>query len=272
MTKKEDHKRGLVTLFDAFLETRDDEALFDYISANSNLPGPRGNLELARGFGDAVEGYTVRAAGAMWDLCTRMAMVSAEEAPVNAPEELIPFCGAVGIGAIGAVCPAFFDDALIRLRQLANDPRWRMREAVAFGLQRLLARRPAETMEAVQGWAVADGWLEMRAAVAGIAEPAVLKDRKSAPAALHIHRRIFDCLHQAEDRRSEPFRVLRKGLAYTLSVVVQAVPEQGFAFIDQLVDSGDPDIRWIVKQNLKKNRLVRTCPARVEAIARQLNR
>jgi hypothetical protein len=72
--------------------------------------------------------------------------------PVNAPQEFIPFCGAVGIGAVGSSVVEYATKALTTLRALANDPRWRMREAVCFGLQRLLTKRGQVTREALAGW------------------------------------------------------------------------------------------------------------------------
>ncbi len=38
----------------------------------------------------------------------------------------------------------------------------------------------------------------------------------------------------------------------------------------QLVDLQDSDVLWIVKQNLKKNRLVKNFPEEVESIKRNL--
>ena len=51
-------------------------------------------------------------------------------------------------------------------------------------------------------------------------------------------------------------------------VGVQATPEQGFEFLTQLAGLQDRDVLWIVKQNLKKNRLVKNFPEQVEALKR----
>jgi hypothetical protein len=271
MTKKEKHKQDLTGLFDALLHTGDAESLGAYIVSNSNLPGPRGNLELAQAFADVVEDHTAQHAQRLWDLCLQLSTIPPDEAPVNAPQELIPFCGAVGIGAIGAASPALFEPALTTLRRLANDPRWRMREAVVFGLQKLLATRRQEALKGLEGWIRPAAWLEMRAAAAAVAEPALLDDQETASAALQLHRGIMDHVVRAGDRRAEPFRVLRQGLGYTLSVVVRALPEQGFAFMAELFDSADPDVLWIVKQNLKKNRLLKNFPREVESLGRRLS-
>jgi hypothetical protein len=106
----------------------------------------------------------------------------------------------------------------------------------------------------------------MRAAAAAVAEPALLKDKAAALSALQLHRSIMTHLLQVQERRTESFRVLRKALGYTLSVVVQAAPEAGFTFLRQLAGSQDPDVLWIVKQNLKKNRLVKNFSEQVASL------
>jgi hypothetical protein len=272
MSKKERHKQDLIGLLETFLETGDAKRLTSYLTSNSNLPGPRGNLELAAAFSDLVEDYARGASERLWELCAGLTAIPAAKAPVNDPKEFLPFCGAVGSGAIGAVAPAFFAPALMALRALANDPRWRMREGVAMGLQRLLARRGPETLQTLEAWVAGENWLEMRAAVAGVAEPALLKDAKTTARVLQLHREVIACVRAAQARKGKDFRTLRKALGYTLSVVVRATPEQGFEFMRQLVDLQDPDVRWIVKENLKKNRLVKNFPEQVESVKSLLAR
>jgi hypothetical protein len=265
VSKREDHKRELVTLLDAFIAADNDQTLLDYIAANSNLPGPRGNLELAAAFADLVSQRAPKESEQLWELCAKMAAVSPDEAPAGDPHELIPFCGTVGLGALGAACSTLFVEAIGTLRTLANDPRWRMREAVPMALQRLIERHP-ETLSALEQWASSGSLLEMRAAAAGVAEPALLKDAETAQGALKLHKVILDRMPEIENRGSDAFKALRKGLGYTLSVVVRVLPEEGFALMRQLATTQDKDTLWIVRQNLKKNRLVKYFPAEVEGI------
>ena len=58
-------------------------------------------------------------------------------------------------------------------------------------------------------------------------------------------------------RRSEGFRVLKKGLQYGISVFASASPDEGFRFIARWARVRDPDVRAILKANLKKARLSR---------------
>jgi hypothetical protein len=270
MGRQEKHKRDLIGLFDEFLESGDADKLLGYIASNSNLPSPRANLELAAAFSEVVEDCTRKAPDALWELVIDMAGVSADEAPVNAAPEFIPFCGAAASGAIASVRPQFFDQALATLRALARDPRWRMREAVPMALQKLLSSRTRDTLKELERWVAGGDLLEMRAAAAAVADPAALKDEETARQALRLHRSIMEQVLNSTDRKSEAFRILRKALGYTVSVVLAALPEEGFEFMAQLIATQDRDVAWIVRQNLKKNRLVRKFPEAVEATRRLL--
>ncbi len=265
MGKIDSYGPDLIGLMDKYGQTGVAEPLHDYIALHSNLPGPRGNLELAAAFGKMVGEYAKNNPAKPWTLCIAMASIPADEAPVNNPHELIPFCGVIGIGVTGAVCPEFFDQAMAMLKIRANDSRWRMREAVPMALQKLLAKRGQDTLRELSTWANGS-LLEMRAAAAAVAEPALLKDPALAEAALQLHCCIFERVLATRERKSEEFKALKKGLAYTLSVVVCAAASEGFALISHLLAVGDPDVQWIVKENLKKNRLIKKFPVEVEAI------
>jgi hypothetical protein len=283
MGNKETHKRELNALFDALAQTADTSSpaagterpgyyaeIAGYMVLQSALPGRRANLELAAAFGDIVEDRAATQCESVWELCTRFSGISANEAPANTPHEFLPFCGAIGVGAIGSVSAERYGAALGVLSRPATDPRWRLREAVCFGLQRMLRARVEDTLAALLAWIDGANHLQIRAAAAAVAEPKLLQDDTTARSALELHRKAFGHVLEAVDRKSEEFRILRKGLAYTLSVVVQACPRDGFDFVAQLAQLQDPDVAWIVRQNLKKNRLVRNYPDQVAETGRLL--
>lgn len=270
MTKKENHKQDLVHFLDDFLRTGDEEEITEYLVSNSNLPSPRGNLELAKAFAEVVEVYASKSPERLWNLCIKSIGISSDEAPVNDPKEFLPFCGAYAVGAIGSVSPAFFDKALSCLQELADDLRWRTREAVAMGVQKLLARQPQKTLNALESWVEDSKWLVMRAVAAGVAEPALLRTEQTARRALELHKKIFAKILTTRERKSYEFKTMRKGLGYTLSVVIYAIPKEGFEYMRQLVDSRDADILWIVRQNLRKNRLIKNFPDEVASIKKLL--
>ena len=143
------------------------------------------------------------------------------------------------------------------LRTLASDPRWRIREAVAMALQRWGDADMAGLLAAMADWAAGNP-LEQRAAAAALCEPRLLKQPEHAAAVLRdpgwdhgVHSR------RLTDRKSDAFKTLRQGLGYCWSVAVAALPDDGKPLMEKWLVSPDPDIRWIMRENLKKNRLVR---------------
>ena len=270
MSKKDRYGDVLSHLIDGFLKTGNEEELAEYLSSNSNLPGPRGNLELAYSFAEAIEDRTVRDSRKIWELATRLSRISASEAPVNDPKEFLSFCGAISIGAIGSVHKAFSKSAFGLLKKMADDSRWRMREGVAMGIQKLVAKQGQSALKELDGWIGENEWLSMRAVAAGVAEPALLKDGKTARIALELHKKIFDRVLAAKARKSDEFKTLRQALGYSLSVVACATPEAGFEFMRRIIDTKDADILWVVKENLKKNRLTRSFPSEVTEMERRL--
>jgi hypothetical protein len=209
---------------------------------------------------------------ALWRLCYELTSVDTETAPVDEPGEFLPFCGAIGVGALGATCPDVTAQALDRLLNLAGDPRWRMREAVCFGMQRMLLRRFESMMSMLEQWVQAGSPLALRAAAAAVAHPPLLMRPEAAGRALKLHASIFDHLARTPptERREDAFRVLRQGLAFTLSVVVAHQPDEGFALMHTLAGVDDSDLRWILRQNLKKRRLSKAYPERVQAVSDRL--
>ena len=125
-----------------------------YLTEHSGLPGPRANLELVDVVGDLAPAELLRE----W----------ADDA-----DEYLAVCGTAGLGRL----VERLDDAdAIRLRAAADDARWRVREGVAFALQRIGDRDPTLLRETLTAWS-GGGPLVLRAAAAGVCEPRLLRDR-----------------------------------------------------------------------------------------------
>lgn len=248
-----------------------DDEFRAYVAANSRLPGPRANLEFADAFARAVRGQEAQWR-TMWTLCTRWTATPPKDAPTDDPREFVVFCGARGLGALGMASPARATEALVHLRTLARDPRWRVREAVAMAIQDLAADQTKAVLGALRHWVAPGAWLEMRAVAAGLAEPRVLEAPKAPRTALEMHEDIVRYLRKAEDRSTAEFRTLRQCLAYSVSVVVAAAPEEGFRWMMRLAESEDPDVQWIVRENLKKGRLANRHPEWVKRIQATMRR
>lgn len=222
-----------------------------FLLQESRLPGPRGNLELASAV--AVEGTEAQ--------FLRWAALDAEVAPGDMPAGFLAFCGVMGLGYLAARGGA---QHFGLLRERATDPRWRIRESVAMGLQAYGEADPEGLLSLMAAWSLGT-LLERRAVVATLCEPALLKVQSFAVRTLDLLDQITTTVLGEPDRRSEDFRVLRKGLAYGWSVAVAAHPDPGKPRMARWIGVQDADIRWIMKQNLGKARLVRMDAAWVQA-------
>jgi hypothetical protein len=236
---------------DAYRETLRTLAEWEpFLLRESRLPGPRANLELAHAVAD--EGDEA--------LFVRLLSFDVDQAPTNSPHEFLAFCGVLGLGKLLAEGDR---QVLETLRAHASDPRWRIREAVAMALQRWGSADMAALVREMEKWSTGS-LLEQRAAAAALCEPSLLHEEEHAERVLQILDRITASIGSLEDRKSDEFKALRKGLGYCWSVAVAAQPEAGKRTMERWFSSDNKDVRWIMRQNLKKKRLARVDAAWVE--------
>jgi hypothetical protein len=226
-----------------------------YLIEKSGLPGPRGNLELAHAAAQEdplrLESYLA---------------IPTQDAPENTPQVFLVFCGVLGLGVRLARGEA---EALPRLRRFAGDPRWRVREAVATALQLWGDIDLAGLVAAMVDWS-GGGCYERRAAVAALCEPRLLKDERTVSALLDLLDRVTAGLEQPGSRQADDFQALRKTLGYGWSVAVAASPAVGKPRLERWIANTDRDVRWVVRENFKKNRLLRLDPDWVGACRARL--
>lgn len=237
-------------------ELRNTQDWKSFLLKNSNLPGPRGNLELMQAFIET---------GSEKDFIQLLDYTS-DKAPVNSPEEFLAFCGTVGLGKlISRGQLKYFDN----LREKASDPRWRTREAVAWALQLIGKKDFGLLVKNIEPW-IAGNNLEKRAVAAGLCEPALLVNIQNSSIVIEIIDRITRLSIINKNSKSEDFQILRNGLGYCWSVAIAANPVKGKPAFEQLLKINDPDIRWIIKENLKKNRLIKMDPEWVAYIQKKI--
>ncbi|MFX1470766.1 MAG: hypothetical protein ACFFB8_19175 [Promethearchaeota archaeon] len=270
MNKREKYHIELNETIRAYFEIFDKRLLIDYFINNSHLPGRRANLELANAFADISAEFEEDNPKKLWDLCLFLISFTPDKAPTNNPKEFLSFCGTWAIGAIGASNPEYYHESLIILKRLSEDQRWRMREAVAFGLQKLLIKHPHKTLTELKEWIDDMNWLTMRAIVAALAHPSVLINNTISKIALELHELTISKIISCDDFSSEEFKILKKGLSYTLSVIVQANPDEGFKFLNDYINIDNEHIQMIIKENLKKNRLNKNFPKEVASIKQKI--
>lgn len=243
MTKIDDYRETLKKL----------EDWIPFLKKESGLPGPRGNLELAHAV--AQEGTKAQ--------FKRLLSFEANE---NTPEVFLVFCGVMGLGKLASTDHQLFG----QLRKYASDPRWRIREAVATGLQLAGDQDMDLLLKEMQTWSKGN-WYEKRAAAAALAEPRLLREPKYAKKALQVLDEITASMENTAYSRDETFKVLRQAMGYCWSVAVAALPGTGKPMMEKWLESKDKDTSWVMKENLKKNRLikmdaewVKACNAKLE--------
>jgi hypothetical protein len=207
-----------------------------FLLLESGLPGRRANIELARAVAEEGDAALFR----------RFLAFDAQAAPTNSPQEFLAFCGVLGLGRLLAEGQR---EVLATLRRCAADTRWRVREAVAMALQRWGAIDMGALLAEMERWSRGTP-LEQRAAAAALCEPSLLREETVVEQVLAILDTITASVLDVEDRRSEAFRALRKGLGYCWSVAVAAQPQVGRPSMARWLASDDPDVRWILRENL----------------------
>jgi hypothetical protein len=242
MGKKDD----LITRLKPILDDR--KKLEGFLIENSNLPGPRANIELAFALAEV---YYDK------EILFEWANITEDQADVNNPESFLAFCSAACLGKIYTLTR---DTKIIAiLMKLANDGRWRMREAVAFGFQYIGEHDFEELKKIISAWITGSNNLEKRAMLASLAHPGFLNEERTE-FCFEITEKVLQNLETKSD-----FDVLRKGLEFTISVFVVANPELGFRFIRKWIGK-DKFVDKILQENLKKNRLIKAYPEEVRSL------
>ncbi|MDQ2942785.1 MAG: hypothetical protein M3R21_03845 [Candidatus Dormibacteraeota bacterium] len=203
-----------------------------YLKKHSGLPGPRANLELVQAVGDEAD------ADRLWRLSA-------------SSDEFLALCGTAGLGKVALMEP---DTVMTWLRELASDPRWRVREGVTMALQRIGRESMTHLLAEMEAWS-GDVPYTQRAAAAGLCETALLREPAHAVRVLVILDRITTSLAASTDRRKEDFRVLRQALGFCWSVAAAAAPENALPYFEKWSRSTDKDVAWVMQSNLDKARI-----------------
>jgi hypothetical protein len=212
-----------------------------YLLQNSNLPGPRGNLELLYDFSRNADAEIVRK-------CLEYIKTDTS----NSPEEFVGMCGILGYAQINKTRNKA---VLAFLRNYASHNSWRIREAVAMGIQEISVDNIEKTLENIEPW-IEGNFLEQRAVVAGLCEPKLLNNENINIKILEILEKITRNISH-DNKLSDQEVSLRKALGYGWSVVIVSTPENGKKYFEKLFRLPGKHVNWIIKENLKKNRLMK---------------
>lgn len=222
----------------------------DYLLKNSNLPGPRANLELLYAFSKNAPIQVIEAC-----------LAYNHESLSNSPEEFVVMCGVVGycVNCISSFTEKKdkLDEVNECLKTFANHSSWRIRESVAIGLQEIAKQTDIyEILHFIEPWCKGT-YYEQRAMVATICEPALLKNQTANLVVFDYLLSVTLPFNTYTGPLSDDQKSLRKALAYGWSVAIVACPDQGKHHFETLLDIKGKHIQWLIKENLKKNRLIK---------------
>jgi hypothetical protein len=243
-----------------------------FLRDQSRLPGPRANLELANDMSYLLAASVSRSADSVHSLLCYFTNADGKSVISNTPSEFVMLCGIIAFGACASAEPSWREEVINLLDQHACSPYWRVREAVALAFQHILCADTQKVIPHLLYLARHGSYLQQRAAIATIAEPSMLYVPELLAAALELQRLVLERLHAVplnSRKNNEEFRILRRALGYTLSVVTAAAPDQGFALMRECAAWNDSDVIWILRENLKKKRLAKFTQD-TERVARML--
>lgn len=214
-----------------------------FLKEHSNLPGPRVNLKLSRAFART---------GTLMDF-KKYIRLGPKEAPENTPEEFLTFCGVLGYGQY---LSKYHDGGLMmQLRERANDPRGRIREAVVMALRMIGKKKIQRLLDYADNW-VNGSFLDQRVAIVALCEPDFLNNREVTLAVLELLDWVTATMIENDDQQDEGYEILKEALSYCWSVAVAALPEKGKPMMERWMKERHPVITVIMKENLQKERLI----------------
>lgn len=230
--------------------------VIEHLLFNSKLPGKRANLELMWQFAQNATAEEINCCLSYKDYDLN-----------NSPEEFVVMCGVLGLCMMYKSEPQI---ALSKIEAYANSNSWRVREAAAMGIQELLIIKTKEVLNILDEWSLKNERYK-RCIIAGLCEPKNLENKYILDSAFKYLNMFTNDYNSYTSKLSEDQKILRKALGYAWSVAIVADCNKGKSLFVKLLDSDNKNIRWIVKNNLKKNRLKKIDVEWVESLLVLLN-
>jgi hypothetical protein len=154
------------------------QGLLELLTRGSKLPGPRHNAALADAFAQICRGRG-KAADKM---ATALARLTPDEAPGATALEFLPVCGVLALAGRAAADATVRPAVLGELHGLADDLRFRERDAVIEGLARIGGSAGDALVGEVASWM--DGYFHAAAVVRAMAKEPWLPGLNGADAVL----------------------------------------------------------------------------------------
>jgi hypothetical protein len=165
-------------------------ALHRMLENASGLPGPRMNLPLAIAFADACVARGAAADGVAYAL----ASLPADEARGASPKEFLTVAGVLAVASRAAKDESARRKAFALLEEKADDPRFRVRDAVPVALA-LLGSASTDVAAWIEPWM--DRYFHSAAVLRAMAEKRWLETFASSDVPMRTIAAAFDLAHDA---------------------------------------------------------------------------
>lgn len=230
------------------------EGLFRRLELGSGLPGPRANLSLALEFAE-----TCVSAGPSADaLAYAMANEPPQEMRGATAKEFLAMCGVLAVAKRAEREPKLRERALELLEERADDPRFRVRDAVPIALAMLGTKMHGDLAERVSHWM--DRYFHAAAVLRALSDRTWLETFGPKDGELPI--RLLDEGFQlaANAPRSDERYPGHKALVEVLAVAPKAFAKRfGMAMFDQLAGWAPgvkmPELREAILASLDDSQL-----------------
>jgi hypothetical protein len=212
----------------------------------SGLPGPRPNDALALAFAEEV----VRAGGAGDDLVKSLCGITEGHAPPGSDGEFLPMVGAM---CLGVRLAANVDLGVLgQLRELADDSRHRVREAVVRALLHASRTRSDELAAQLSTWT--DGYLGAAVALEALTVRSWVDRVRTPDAVLARLDEAFALVENAprSDHRTQGYRLLVKAMCEAPGKLLDRFPGPTSVWLESKASTGDVDLRGALDELLQK--------------------
>jgi len=254
-----DRNIGFSTIINNYLDELKFKEIKKFLILNSNLPGPRSNLELLYFFSSYFKekkDINLELLQFLFDLSD----ISYESCLIDSKLEYLPCCAILALGELYLYVTEEYQNKIFEiLHSSMNDSRWRVREATAMSLQQIAEVDFLALKNIIESLYENSNFLEKRAFLAALAHPPILKVKENSIFSLNLSEDILNkiLLLSTEDIKTDNFKTLSKGLEYSISVFVQNAPEEGFKLMKNFALINNRQIYRILTSNLRKARLTK---------------
>lgn len=230
-----------------------------YLREHYRLPGARTNLDLANDLSNTLAAAIPLHAGEVHSLINYFANGDRRAIAGNTPAEFVMYCGIISYGVCAASHPEWRDETCSLLKHYARSPHRRIREGVMVAYQHLLDVDFHMAVRHLRDLMIFGSFVQQCVAITTLTESRFLYNAELLASALEFQRIALEHIRAgtAAERKKEGFRILRRALGFTISVITVATPEQGFALMRECATWNDDDVTWILRENLKKKRLAK---------------